>query len=136
MIDQQGDVFLPVFEIRQLDLNDLDPVVKILAEFTLGDKLGKAPVGGGDHPDVRSYGFGAAQGFIGSVALPRDQRPGLGIVDQGKDARSVTLAGDQVDFPGGVARGSLGGEGRSEEAEQQGAPQSVAHGELASGESG
>ena len=52
MVDQQRDVVAPLAQRRELDADDLEAMIKVLAELPLGDGVGQVAVGGRDQTDV------------------------------------------------------------------------------------
>src|SRR5438105_13103177 len=55
MRDEQRNVFLALPECRQLDMNNRDAVIEVLAEAALVDGLAQVAVRGGDDADVRAH---------------------------------------------------------------------------------
>ena len=52
VIDQQGHVFEPLAEGREEDIDDIEPIEKIVAEAALQDQLLEITIGGGENPDI------------------------------------------------------------------------------------
>src|SRR5690606_38246711 len=49
---EQGDVLASLAQRRQQDLEDVEPVIEILAQLLLADRFGGNPIGRGDDPHV------------------------------------------------------------------------------------
>src|SRR6202034_2311689 len=62
MLDQERDVFAPVAQWRQIDVDDVQPVVKILAEFFLFHHLAEVGVGGRENSHVDLHYVVGAEG--------------------------------------------------------------------------
>ena len=54
---QQRHILAPVAQRRQLDRDDVEPVVQVLAEALGRDFLGELLIGGRDHPDIHPQGL-------------------------------------------------------------------------------
>ena len=52
VIDEHRDVLAPLAQRRNVDRDDVQPVVEILLEPAVGDHLPQVAVGRGDHPHV------------------------------------------------------------------------------------
>src|SRR5688572_3667735 len=61
MIDERTDVLSSIAQGRDFDVDDVEPVVEVLAEGLVGNVIEKPPVRGGDHADVhgRKHAVGA-----------------------------------------------------------------------------
>ncbi|HXV20177.1 MAG TPA: hypothetical protein VD811_04180, partial [Desulfuromonadales bacterium] len=68
---QQGDVLLALAQRRQVDGDDAEPVVEVLAEIPLVDLPAQVLVGGGDDAHVGLAGLDAAD----ALELPLLQHP-------------------------------------------------------------
>ena len=51
-VRQQADVVAALAQRRQLDGKNIEPVIKILAEFAFPRRLLEIPIGGGDHANI------------------------------------------------------------------------------------
>jgi len=58
---QKGHVFGTLAQRRDVDGEDVEAVIKVAAEFALGDKSGEVVVGGGDNADIHADGAVAAE---------------------------------------------------------------------------
>ena len=76
MIQQDGDVLAALAQRRHLDVDDVEPVVEVLAEGLLGDVLDEATMGRGDHPDVdrRLLAIGSDSLNFAGLQKPQQQR--------------------------------------------------------------
>ena len=52
MIDEHGDIFAAFTKRRDVDRDDVEPVVQIFLESAIADHLTKIAIRGCDHPDV------------------------------------------------------------------------------------
>ena len=57
VLDQQRNIFAPVAQRRQIDVDDVQPVVKIFAEFLLFHHLAQIRIGGGQNPHIHLHDF-------------------------------------------------------------------------------
>ena len=76
MLSAQADVSGPLAQGRYLELQDVEAVVEVLAEASLGGELLESPVGGGDDADVQLYLLAATDSGYG-VRLHGAQELGL-----------------------------------------------------------
>src|SRR5579884_1186057 len=51
-LGQGQNLFLTLPERRDDDIDDIEPVIKVIAECALGDARFEIAVGSGDHPDI------------------------------------------------------------------------------------
>ena len=86
MIDQQGDVFLPLPEGGQANIDDLEAIIKIFPEFILADQGGEIAVRRRQDADVGLNGPDAAD--AGDFAV-LDGPENLGLGRQGHIADFV-----------------------------------------------
>src|SRR5215213_11585050 len=63
MLDQQRDICMALAQSRQLDGDDIEPVVEILPEISSVDLAREVLVGGGHHSGVHFDATGAADTF-------------------------------------------------------------------------
>ena len=75
---QQRDVLRPLAERRELDREDAEAVVQVLAERLLADGLEQVAIGGGDDPDVDLHRRRAADP-VELVLLQDAEQLGLGL---------------------------------------------------------
>ena len=61
VLDQQRNVFAPVAQRRQIDVDDVEPVVEILAEFLFFHHLAQVGIGGRQNPHVHLHHFVRAE---------------------------------------------------------------------------
>ena len=61
MIDKTGDVFFPVAQRRQINGNDVETIVEVLAEGALLESRAQILIRGGDDAHIDVYRFGTAQ---------------------------------------------------------------------------
>ena len=61
VLDQQRNVFAPVAQRRQIDVDDVEPVVEILAEFLFLHHLAQVRIGGRENPHVDLHDFVRAE---------------------------------------------------------------------------
>ena len=78
MAGKRRDVALPVAQRRDRDVDDVEPVIEVLAEAAGGDLLAEAPVGRGDDAHVDGERAGAADA-LDFAGLDRAQQLGLGL---------------------------------------------------------
>ena len=52
MLDQRRNFLAPLAQRRDVDADDVEPVVEVFAEASVGDELIEVGVGGGDDADV------------------------------------------------------------------------------------
>src|ERR1035438_5381728 len=64
MIDQRGYILRTLAQGRQVNSNDVEPVVKILSKSLLFDKAFQALIGAGDNPGVQCYTPAAAEPLV------------------------------------------------------------------------
>ena len=64
---QEGDVFSPLAQRRQLVVQDVEPVEQVLAEGAVTDGRLQVPIGGGDDADVHFDGLIAADALEASL---------------------------------------------------------------------
>ena len=75
--DQERDVLPPLAQRREVDVEDVEPVVEVVAELAQRDRVAERAVGGGEHPDVHLDRLGAAHPEEGA-ALEHPQQLDLG----------------------------------------------------------
>ena len=76
-----GNVAVPVAQRRDRHVDDVEPVIEVLAEAAGGDLFGQAAVGGGDDPDVDRLGDAAADA-LDLAGLERAEQLDLGVERQ------------------------------------------------------
>ena len=59
-VDEERDVFLAIPQAGHGDIDDIEPVEEVVAEFAFADHFFEALVGGGDEADVGLEGLVAA----------------------------------------------------------------------------
>ena len=77
MIHQHRDVFAPLAERRQFDMNHVQPVEQIFAERALGDHVAQIAVRRGNHPHVHDPAAAVRADFLQLAGLEEPQQQSL-----------------------------------------------------------
>src|SRR5579863_4574855 len=84
MLDQGWNILFALAQRRQRDIDNVQPVIKILAKFVFLDQLAQVSVGGRKNADVNFDGFGSAQAHELAL-LNHAQELSLGLDADGPD---------------------------------------------------
>src|SRR2546423_894360 len=81
MAGERGDVLAPFAQRRQIDIDDVEPVIQVASESTRRDVIWQPPVGRGDQPDVDAHRTSAAD----PLELAELERPQQLALERGRE---------------------------------------------------
>ena len=77
MVAERRNIFFAVTQGRQMEGNDIQPVIQIVSESTRFNFLAQIPIGGSQYPYIGLHGFFPADPFK-TVVLEKSEQKNLG----------------------------------------------------------